>query len=172
MDLDEGVGAFASINAMQGYRPNPVAQYAIQLMRAQRGGKELPVAPEIRAATYIENVTDFAGAYHSVDGRVLNFLAEATISPSSTKTKRSYWKHLATVFSSHRMQTFQDSLWHSAAPMRKIPSPQRWKSVGAAIGLLKPNTKARKLSTIRKDGTHISATIEMKTIGLAASASR
>ena len=76
MDLDEGVGAFASINAMQGYRPNPVAQYAIQLMRAQRGGKELPVAPEILAATYIENVADFAGAYHSVDGRVLNFLAE------------------------------------------------------------------------------------------------
>jgi len=76
VDLDEGVGAFASINAMQGYRPNPVAQYAIQLMRAQRGGKELPVAPEIRAATYIENVADFAGAYHSVDGRVLNFLAE------------------------------------------------------------------------------------------------
>src|SRR6266850_6170322 len=57
------------INAMQGYRPNPVAQYAIQLMRAQRGGKELPVAPEIRAATYMENVADFAGAYHSVDGR-------------------------------------------------------------------------------------------------------
>ena len=49
--------------------------------------------------------------------------------------------------------------------MRKIPSPQWWKSVGAAIGLLKLNTKARKLSTIRKDGTHISATIEMKTIG-------
>src|SRR5262249_43479229 len=30
VDLDEGVGAFASINAMQGYRPNPVAQFAIR----------------------------------------------------------------------------------------------------------------------------------------------
>src|SRR6185436_16415573 len=34
IDVDEGVGAFASINAMQGYRPNPVAQYALTLMRA------------------------------------------------------------------------------------------------------------------------------------------
>jgi D-alanyl-D-alanine carboxypeptidase len=37
VDIDDGVGAFASINAMQGYRPNPVAQYAMQLMRAKRG---------------------------------------------------------------------------------------------------------------------------------------
>jgi len=28
VDIDEGVGAFASINAMQGYRPNPVAQFS------------------------------------------------------------------------------------------------------------------------------------------------
>jgi len=76
VDLDEGVGAFASINAMQGYRPNPVAQYAIQLMRAQRSGKTLPVAPTIRAATHIENAADFAGTYYSIDGRALNFLAE------------------------------------------------------------------------------------------------
>ena len=37
VDIDQGVGAFASINAMQGYRPQPVVQYAIQLMRAKQG---------------------------------------------------------------------------------------------------------------------------------------
>ena len=49
VDIDEGVGAFASINAMQGYRPNPVDQYAIQLMRAQREGK--PLTGNATAAT-------------------------------------------------------------------------------------------------------------------------
>lgn len=36
IDLDAGVGAFASINAMQGYRPNAVARYALQLLGAKR----------------------------------------------------------------------------------------------------------------------------------------
>ena len=35
VDLDGGVAAFASINAMQGYRPTPVTQYAVQLLRAE-----------------------------------------------------------------------------------------------------------------------------------------
>ena len=51
MDIDEGTGAFASINAMQGYRPNPVAQYAIQLMRAHRENKSLPATPKREPAT-------------------------------------------------------------------------------------------------------------------------
>ena len=76
VDLDEGVGAFASINAMQGYRPNAVAQYAIQLMRAQRGGKTLPAAPAIRPATHAENAAEFAGTYHSADGKSLEFAAD------------------------------------------------------------------------------------------------
>src|SRR5215813_1217594 len=76
VNLDEGVGAFASINAMQGYRPNPVAQYAIQLMRAQRGSKNFPAAPAIRSATHADNAADFAGTYHSADGKSLEFGAE------------------------------------------------------------------------------------------------
>ncbi len=76
VDIDEGVGAFASINAMQGYRPNPVAQFAIQLMRAQREKKSFPTAPEIKPATHIENAKDFAGTYRSADGRSLEFVAE------------------------------------------------------------------------------------------------
>ena len=32
VDLDSGVGVFASVNSMQGYRPRPVAGYALRLM--------------------------------------------------------------------------------------------------------------------------------------------
>jgi hypothetical protein len=76
VDLDEGVGAFASINAMQGYRPNPVAQYAIQLMRAQRARKPLPAPPAVKSATDVENASDYTGAFQSSDGKTLVFVAE------------------------------------------------------------------------------------------------
>src|SRR5262249_26769039 len=76
VDLDEGVGAVASINAMQGYRPNPVAQYAIQLMRAQRARKPLPAPPAVKSATDAENASDYAGTYQSSDGKTLVFAAE------------------------------------------------------------------------------------------------
>jgi D-alanyl-D-alanine carboxypeptidase len=76
LDLDEGVGAFASINAMQGYRPNPVAQYAIQLMRAQRASKPLPLQPAVKSATDAENASDYAGTFQSSDGKTLVFVAE------------------------------------------------------------------------------------------------
>lgn len=77
VDVDEGVGAFASINAMQGYRPNPVAQYALQLMRAQRASKSLPAMPPLDAPTKVEKAEDYAGTYRSADGRSLEFIAEA-----------------------------------------------------------------------------------------------
>src|SRR5215813_8272736 len=76
VDLDEGVGAFASINAMQGYRPNPVAQYAIQLMRAHRGNNPLPAQPILKSATDVENASDYAGTFRSSDGKTLVFVAE------------------------------------------------------------------------------------------------
>jgi hypothetical protein len=76
VDLDEGVGAFASINAMQGFRPNPVAQYAIQAMRAHRAGKPLPAPPAVKIATDVENASDFAGTFQSPDGRTLVLAAE------------------------------------------------------------------------------------------------
>jgi D-alanyl-D-alanine carboxypeptidase len=69
VDIDEGVGAFASINAMQGYRPTPVAQYAIQLMRAQRESKSVPSAPSPNPPTAVKNAADYVGAYKSPEGR-------------------------------------------------------------------------------------------------------
>ncbi len=76
VDVDGGYGAFASINAMQGYRPNPVAQYAMQLMRAQHESKSLPAAPKLKAATAVENATAYAGIFKGDDGRQLEFAAD------------------------------------------------------------------------------------------------
>lgn len=68
VDIDEGVGAFASINAQQGYRPNPVVRYAIQLMRAQRAGAALPAMAEADDPLTVKNAADFAGDYSGVKG--------------------------------------------------------------------------------------------------------
>ncbi len=68
VDIDDGVGAFASINAQQGYRPNPVVRYGIQLMRAQRKGGDLPPVPERDVADVVANAGDFAGAYRGEHG--------------------------------------------------------------------------------------------------------
>src|SRR5215467_11767758 len=76
VNLDEGVGAFASINAMQGYRPNPVAQYAIQLMEAHRADKPLPAAPPVKSATNVENASDYVGTFQSSSGKTLVFAAD------------------------------------------------------------------------------------------------
>jgi D-alanyl-D-alanine carboxypeptidase len=76
VDLDGGVAAFASINAMQGYRPTPITQYAIQLLRAQRESKPLPTPVALADATEVENAHEYAGVFRSKDGRELTFKAE------------------------------------------------------------------------------------------------
>jgi CubicO group peptidase (beta-lactamase class C family) len=63
VDIDEGVGGFASVNAQQGYRPNPVVKYALQLMRARRKGSAPPAMPEADDATRVRNAADYAGRY-------------------------------------------------------------------------------------------------------------
>ncbi len=50
VDIDNGVGAFASVNAQQGYRPTAVTQYAVQLMREQQASKSLPNIPPANPA--------------------------------------------------------------------------------------------------------------------------
>ncbi len=63
VDIDEGVGGFASVNAQQNYRPNDVVRYAIQLMRAERKGAALPPMPEADVAVTVKNAADYAGTY-------------------------------------------------------------------------------------------------------------
>jgi D-alanyl-D-alanine carboxypeptidase len=69
VDLDGGFAAFASINAQQGYRPNPVAQFAIQLMRAQAESKPLPGAPVIDDPAVLKNAKEYEGTYTGADGK-------------------------------------------------------------------------------------------------------
>jgi CubicO group peptidase (beta-lactamase class C family) len=76
VDLDAGVGVFASINAMQGYRPTPVAEYALRLMRACREGVALPPLPAAIPAIRIASASDYAGIYTGLAGRQLKIIAE------------------------------------------------------------------------------------------------
>jgi D-alanyl-D-alanine carboxypeptidase len=76
VDLDGGVAAFASINAMQGYRPTAVTEYAVRLLRAQHESKPLPDPQPIADPTEIENAADYAGTFTSADGRKLTFKAD------------------------------------------------------------------------------------------------
>ncbi len=63
-DLDAGVAAFASINAMQGYRPTAVTQYAVQLLRAKR--EVLPLAAEpVADPAEVDNAGEYAGMFQS-----------------------------------------------------------------------------------------------------------
>jgi D-alanyl-D-alanine carboxypeptidase len=78
VDLDGGVAAFASINAMQGYRPTPITQYAIQLLRAEHEAKPLPAAETLKDAAEIENAGHYAGVFRNGDGKELLFKADGT----------------------------------------------------------------------------------------------
>jgi len=80
VDLDGGVAAFASINAMQGYRPIAVTEYAVRLLRSRHEATPLPENPLIVDPLEMENAADYAGIFtlHSgaSSGRELVFKAE------------------------------------------------------------------------------------------------
>ena len=69
-DLTEGFGAFASVNAnLRGYRPNAVAKYALDLLRAANRGNELPNAPAPLPPTdRVSNAAEYAGTYTAPNG--------------------------------------------------------------------------------------------------------
>ncbi|HZO22470.1 MAG TPA: serine hydrolase domain-containing protein [Steroidobacteraceae bacterium] len=69
VDLDQGVGAFASINAMQNYRPTPVVQFAALLMRATKLRKNVAevAVPEILHRD--RTAGGYAGVYEDPSGR-------------------------------------------------------------------------------------------------------
>jgi CubicO group peptidase (beta-lactamase class C family) len=76
VDLDGGVAAFASINAMQGYRPIAVTEYAVRLLRGDRESKPLPAPPPLANPLDLDNAADYAGTFTATDGRELVFTAE------------------------------------------------------------------------------------------------
>jgi CubicO group peptidase (beta-lactamase class C family) len=77
VDLDAGIGAFASINAQLGYRPDPVAQYALRTLRAAAEAKPAPAPPVPDADAVLEDPGAYAGVYTAPDGRRLEILAQA-----------------------------------------------------------------------------------------------
>jgi len=79
VDLDSGVGVFASINSMQGYRPRPVAGYALKLMRACREGAALPALPPPQPPLHVEKAHEYAGRYTGSHGRAFEIAAERAI---------------------------------------------------------------------------------------------
>jgi CubicO group peptidase (beta-lactamase class C family) len=70
IDIDAGIGCFASINAQQEYRPTPVVRYAIQLMRARAEQRPLPAAPAADSATSIGNAGDYVGVFAGAHGQL------------------------------------------------------------------------------------------------------
>jgi CubicO group peptidase (beta-lactamase class C family) len=77
-DLTDGFAAFASVNArLGGYRPVAVTRYALDLLSASAGGRELPTAPPPPPPPdKIRNAADFAGTYTGPDGDKLILIAE------------------------------------------------------------------------------------------------
>jgi D-alanyl-D-alanine carboxypeptidase len=80
VDLTSGIGAFASVNAnLAGYRPNVVAKYALDLLRATIDGKTFPAAPRTTSTPdQIPNATEFAGMFTSTDGTKLALAADGS----------------------------------------------------------------------------------------------
>lgn len=77
-DLSAGFAAFASVNAnLQGYRPNVVARYALDLLNAAKDRRALPALPApAPPPARVKNAADYAGTYTATDGRQLVFAAE------------------------------------------------------------------------------------------------
>ena len=72
-DLTNGVAAFASVNAsLGGYRPVAVTKYALELLNAERAGREptAPPAPQ-PPPDEVKNAIEYAGVYTTSDGRRL-----------------------------------------------------------------------------------------------------
>jgi CubicO group peptidase (beta-lactamase class C family) len=69
MDLDSKLGAFASVNAQLGYRPNPVAQLAVQLLRADSEHAKPPQIPEFDPALKVASPEGYSAVYVSRAGR-------------------------------------------------------------------------------------------------------
>jgi D-alanyl-D-alanine carboxypeptidase len=76
VDLDAGFGAFASVNAAHGFRPNPVTLYAVQLLNAEAQKKPLPPRPMPPDPTFVAEADAYAKTYTAPDGRTIEAVAD------------------------------------------------------------------------------------------------
>jgi hypothetical protein len=75
VDITNGFGAFASVNAnLERYRPNAVARYALELLRASASSKPLPAAPPTSGDPPFK-AADYTGTYREAE-RGLQFSIE------------------------------------------------------------------------------------------------
>src|SRR5689334_3344905 len=64
VDLTDSIAGFASTNCrLDGYRPNEICSYALDLLRAANAGKPLPEAPAPDNPSVVPNAKDYAGNY-------------------------------------------------------------------------------------------------------------
>ncbi len=78
VDLESGVGSFASINAGLGYRPVPVTQFAVQLMNAEKQSKPAPAPPDIPDPGVVKNASDYEGTFENPAGGKLRIAADGS----------------------------------------------------------------------------------------------
>ena len=76
VDLESGIGAFASINAMQGFRPNPVTKFAVDLMYAAKSGHSAPEAPVVPDPLDCIETAPYAGRYKDAKGDSITVTAQ------------------------------------------------------------------------------------------------
>lgn len=75
LDLDAGFGAFASINAQLGYRPNPVVELALRVLRSAQDNSAAPPAPPFDESADVAGAASYQGSYLAPDGRRLEVVA-------------------------------------------------------------------------------------------------
>ena len=75
LDLDAGLGAFASINAQLGYRPNPVVQLALRVLRSAQDNSPAPPMPPFDESAEVADAASYQGSYLAPDGRRLEVVA-------------------------------------------------------------------------------------------------
>jgi D-alanyl-D-alanine carboxypeptidase len=75
-DLDDGLGAVVFVNGPG--NPNPVASFALDLLRAALHGETLPPLPEPGDPTHGDHLADYEGTYASPNGKQLQLLASGS----------------------------------------------------------------------------------------------
>jgi D-alanyl-D-alanine carboxypeptidase len=95
VDIGAGIGGFASVNAQQGYRPNAVVKYALQLMRAHVENKKAPAAPAADSELEVTNAGDYVGVFKGDRGQ-LEFVRDGAKLFLVRPGKRSQLQRLAT----------------------------------------------------------------------------
>ncbi len=70
LNLTQGIGSFASINAQQGYRPQPVTHFAVMALRAAKTQSRPPSGIVVNDPRVVAGAAEIAGEYEGRDGTV------------------------------------------------------------------------------------------------------